>query len=1180
MGDFDVFLSYHWRDHAAVEGLAQRLRGAGLHVFLDRWYLAPGTTWMRTLEDTLAGCRAVAICIGSEMGSWQQREADAALDRQVNDKRDGKVFPVIPVLLPGAEAPLGFLRQNTWVDLGERTDDPQRLAILAKAIRGEPPGPELQAAAAQSMALVCPYRGLNYFREEDAAFFFGREAATAQLVEAVGSHRLVAVVGASGSGKSSVVRAGLVPALRERREDAWEIVTLVPNDRPLYNLSAAMLPLLEPGMSEVDRLGETQKLADQFMAGRTRLRDVVRRVLELQPGTQRLLLVVDQWEELFTLTENADQRQCFIDNLLEATLASALNVVLTLRGDYFGRAVTSQRELSDRLQGAQVNLGPMTEEELRCAVVKPAKQVGLEFETNLVELILEHAVGEPGHLPLLEFVLRELWEKRQGGVMHRAAYDAMGQLEGAIAKRADALYEELTRSDPQAEQRIRSIVLRLVRPGEGELDTRRRVLLEDFDAPTTKLVEQLATARLLVSSADVGGQSRTVEVAHEALIARWKRLREWVDGDRQFLAWRQRLDDDVAEWQRQKRSSGLLLQGLRLAEARDWMKRRREDLSKRECAYIRASALRRKLVVSTLSTAAGIAAVAVLGFGFYANQERHRADEARNRAEGLVDYMVFDLRDILAPVGRLDLMTGINERVNAYYEQLGAAASLEVSHRRAAALDNQGDTLLALGQLDAARKAYEQALLIRERLTKADASDARWQRDLSVSYSKLGDVAAATGQLDAARKAYEQARGTAERLAKADPSNTEWQRVLSVSNSKLGDVAVATGQLDAARKAYEHVLATIERLAKADPSSTEWQRDLSVSYERLCDVEVASGRLDAARKACEQALAIAEQLAKADASNTQWQSDLSISYDKLGGVEVAAGRLDAARKVYEQALATRELLAKTDPSNTEWQRDLLISYNNLGDVAVATGQRRVARNAYEQALAIAERLATADASNTQWQRDLSVSYDKLGDVEMAARQLDAARKAYERALAIKELLATADSSNTRWQRDLSVSYENLGNVEVAAGHLDAALKAYERMLSIAERLAKADPSNTEWQRDLSVSYSRLGNLELAAGQLDAARGAYERMLLIAERLAKADPSNAEWQHDLCVSYSKLGAVSRRQGKTREAFDQFEQGRGIVEQLVMQDPTNATWRKDLDFLQARINELRGEVSGRR
>ncbi|MDM0053663.1 TIR domain-containing protein [Variovorax sp. J22R115] len=638
MEDFDVFLSYHWRDHAAVEALAQRLRGAGLHVFLDRWYLTPGTSWVRTLEDTLARCRAVAICTGSEMGSWQQREAGVALDRQVREKRNGKVFPVIPVLLPGAEAPLGFLRQNTWVDLRERADDAQRLAILAKAIRGEPPGPELQEAIARSMALVCPYRGLNYFREEDAAFFFGREAATAQLVEAVGHHRLVAVVGASGSGKSSVVRAGLVPALRARREDAWEIVTLVPNDRPLYNLSAALLPLLEPGVSEVDRLGETKKLADRIQAGEIQLRDVVQRVLELQPGTQRLLLVVDQWEELFTLTENAEQRQCFIDNLLEATQTSALNVVLTLRGDYVGRALTSQSNVTDRLQGDQVILlGPMTEEKLRRAIEEPARQVGLEFEPHLVELILDHAVGEPGHLPLLEFVLRELWEQRQGRVMHRAAYDAMGQLEGAIAKRAEALYDELTRSDPQAAQRIRSIVLRLVRPGEGELDTRRRALLEDFDAPTQKLVEQLGKARLLVSSADVGSQSPTVEVAHEALIAQWKRLRDWVGADRQFMAWRQRLDDEVTEWEKQQHKAGLLLQGLRLAEARDWLKRRREDLSERECAYIKVSAMRRKVRIRSFAGAAIAAVVAIAAFGIDANNERQRAraGEIATTAESL-----------------------------------------------------------------------------------------------------------------------------------------------------------------------------------------------------------------------------------------------------------------------------------------------------------------------------------------------------------------------------------------------------------------------------------------------------------------------------------------------------------------------------------------------------------------
>jgi hypothetical protein len=169
------------------------------------------------------------------------------------------------------------------------------------------------------------YRGLLYFREEDALFFLGRAAAIGQLVEAVGRQHLVAVVGASGSGKSSMVRAGLVPAQRRQREPAWEITTRVPGDRPLYNFAAALLSLLQPDMDEVARLTKVQELADALIAGRLQLRDVVEQVLVCQPGTQRLLLVIDQWEELFTLTEDAAQRWRLIDGVLEATQKAPLH---------------------------------------------------------------------------------------------------------------------------------------------------------------------------------------------------------------------------------------------------------------------------------------------------------------------------------------------------------------------------------------------------------------------------------------------------------------------------------------------------------------------------------------------------------------------------------------------------------------------------------------------------------------------------------------------------------------------------------------------------------------------------------------------------------------------------------------------------------------------------------------
>jgi hypothetical protein len=286
---YDVFLSYNSEDHNVVEAIARKLRDEGLEPFFDRWYLAPGARWRPKLEDTLSSCKAVAIFVGpGEMGSWQQREVDVALDLQSKNPN----LPVIPVLLPGCEPPLGLLRQLTRVDLRSEVLD-RGIAILIKAARGEAPGPDLQRHFDFVRASICPYRGLLHFREKDAPFFFGREAAIEGLVEAVKQHPFLALVGASGSGKSSVVRAGLVPRLRSDRGTTWEFISLVPTDQPLKALATALVPFLEPTKSEVDRLEEADKLAGLFTGGRVSLYNVVRRILEKQRGTDRVLIFVD-----------------------------------------------------------------------------------------------------------------------------------------------------------------------------------------------------------------------------------------------------------------------------------------------------------------------------------------------------------------------------------------------------------------------------------------------------------------------------------------------------------------------------------------------------------------------------------------------------------------------------------------------------------------------------------------------------------------------------------------------------------------------------------------------------------------------------------------------------------------------------------------------------------------------
>jgi hypothetical protein len=209
---YDVFLSYNTRDHAAVERVGRWLQDRGLTCFMDRWYLVPGTSWPVALEQALDQSKAIAIFLGpGEMGRWQQREQHLALDRQTLAK-----IPVVPVLLPGSDPPLGFLRLNTWVDLRGGLHEEGPLNVLKGAVRGLAPA-ESEPEGRAALRTVCPFRGLLPYREEDAPYFFGRQDDTDQLVAAVWRHPFVAVLGASGSGKSSVVQAGLVPRLRSER---------------------------------------------------------------------------------------------------------------------------------------------------------------------------------------------------------------------------------------------------------------------------------------------------------------------------------------------------------------------------------------------------------------------------------------------------------------------------------------------------------------------------------------------------------------------------------------------------------------------------------------------------------------------------------------------------------------------------------------------------------------------------------------------------------------------------------------------------------------------------------------------------------------------------------------------------------------------------------------------------
>ncbi|MFO0779429.1 MAG: SUMF1/EgtB/PvdO family nonheme iron enzyme [Nitrospira sp.] len=588
--EFDVFLSYHWRDRESVERIARALRNQGLKPFLDRWYLVPGRPWPQALEQTLASCQAVAVCIGpGEMGPWQTRESNFALERQGRNAD----FPVIPVLLPGSDPVLGFLGQNTWVDLRQGTDDPGVLSLLVGAIRSDVSAPDLAERIRATRATLCPFRGLLYFREEDAPFFFGRQATIGHLYAAIKQHRFLAVVGASGSGKSSVVRAGLVPQLRQEKDTIWDVATLFPGDEPLKALARAVSPLLEPqAMDEIDRLVKINKLADALARQDVNLHDIGLQILEKQSGTNRLLLIVDQAEELYTVAKNDHIRRRFIDEILDASERGSCTVMLTLRGDFVGKAL-SYRPLSDRLQGAQINVGSMTRTELEQTITSPARRVEMSFADGLVARILDDVGDEPGHLPLLEFVLKRLWEDRQGPELSHQAYEAMGGLQGAVAKRAEEVFATLT---PLEQDAVKRVFFHVVRASETGEDTSRRAALSEIGPSVLEVVKKLVDERLLVTNRAVAGEE-TVEVSHEALIRQWHRLQGWLKEDRESLLWRERLRGRVNDWKYTTQDEGTLLRGALLVEAQRWLSQKAEMLTNQEQDYIRHSVEARERAV-------------------------------------------------------------------------------------------------------------------------------------------------------------------------------------------------------------------------------------------------------------------------------------------------------------------------------------------------------------------------------------------------------------------------------------------------------------------------------------------------------------------------------------------------------------------------------------------------------
>ncbi|MER5477123.1 serine protease [Streptomyces sp. NPDC002734] len=542
------------------------------------------------------GAWSVGRLRGRTATGWLQYDTDPASEHRV---RTG--FSGAPVWDVAGGGVVGMV-----VAADSRPDVRTAYLIPTRTLR------ESSAALDDTALPPCPFRGLEPFQERDARLFHGREEHARRITGLLDHASALSMVGPSGCGKSSLLHAGVLPALRDRRDR--EIIALRPGGvgrNPLESLALALLPALEPDLTETARLHELPGLTELLRAGR--MPEIVERLLARR-GRDRLLLVVDQFEEALTGAEPSE-----LDALAAAlghALApgSGLQLAVTLRADFLV-SVLSHPGLAPLFGGDRLfTVGAMSDEELRAAVERPLDHTGVRYEPGLVDRILRDLGSDPGRLPLLEFTLTRLWERQRRGVIGHAAYESLGRVDDALVTHAEQIWSDaLTEEERGA---ARALLVQLVHPGdERAAPTRRTLARTELPPHQWRIAQRLMTTRLVVPGEERrggdGSSEETVELAHETLLTHWTRLREFFEADRGFRLWQEDLRRRIARWDAEGRRGSRLLRGADLRDARRWRELHAAELPPVEQEYVEASvggARRRHVRIVALGLVLGLLA--------------------------------------------------------------------------------------------------------------------------------------------------------------------------------------------------------------------------------------------------------------------------------------------------------------------------------------------------------------------------------------------------------------------------------------------------------------------------------------------------------------------------------------------------------------------------------------------
>jgi len=1126
----------------------------------------------------------------------------------------GRSTGEIEALLDQRKLAEQFIREKFQEESGENTRAyhtypapitfAERLKVHLRALLDA----RLNDAPAAVLWTDAPYRGLEVFDVDHISIFHGRELEIARLTERLRERvredgcGFVVIVGASGSGKSSLARAGVAASLLHWNLDdsvsQWRYALLTPLACE-GDLLGGLIRALDVKGALPELRGQVADFTDLRAALASSPSQAV--ALAIKPafhaagnaagGAVRLLLVLDQMEELYTDRRiGPGEREAFLKALAALAGSGFISILATLRSDFYALAQKDEAFLRLKGETGHFDLLPPGAAALRQLIVEPAHLTGLHFEKNdagctLDARLIDDALRQPDALPLVEYTLRELYEARTAdGTLSFAAYKVMGGIEGAIGHRAEAVFVAL---DPAVQDAFDDVAWSLVTvdPGAEAAPVRRRALMPAADDASARatLLRTLVAERFLTADRAGPTEPGVVFLAHEALFHSWPRLVKWTRDNRDLLRIRRRVEAAARLWhEKGKHPDYLLAAGLPLAEGESLLASQRLEMegddSRLAAAFIRASietahraARRRALVRRAAFTVISALAVVASFATVRAWREARRAEAAREDADDLNAYMLGDLREQLERLGRTDILDGAALRTQQYLDR--AATQPSTAARRTQVIQlhlNLGRVRLDQGRL---REAIDVLRAAADRASAAPLDTPDFQLAVAGIHAALCDVLARSGENADGQQHGSQAVLLYRKLAAAGPEREAATLGLANCLIDIGDLDRQRHAFAEAGSSYEESRALFEKLAAAS-GETNARRGLVRVLLRQADVSETRGDRKAELALLVNRAQVVQKFAADAPGDVTWDVERALGEDRFAEFYKTGVQLEEASAHCETALEQLQALTEHDQQNLEWRRLLATEYNRRGDLRLAKGAPADAEHSYRTALALNESLAGIAPRNLEWQRGLATSHSLLADALAAQDRAAEAAAEAETALALRRKLHADPDGRVLADltRDLAVSLSKSTYRLMSVGDFARAATLGAEAVSVAETVGSRADAAPDARALLAAAVEANAESVVALERQPEGIALYRRALSIRQKLATDFPDDPIFHHNEAVCCEQLAGLLKDANQSGEARVLYKQALELRQQLKLSGRSTADWEAERKATEEALDAL--------